>query len=119
MVMHTRRVMVNILLIDTAAQGHDSVLVCAPDLQSWGTGFNPRQRPTEPGAHQDCHTSEVGELVPAAAGRGVKSPLYGHGLVNVGLLLAPFQSSLCSWSVSCKADPGHYRRKQKNHNFEL
>ena len=62
---------------------HDSVEVSTPDLQSRGTGYDPRQRSTVymPRAHQAYHPSEVGKLVPASAGV-VKSPLYGNGVVS-------------------------------------
>ena len=72
--------------------------------------------PNMPRAYLACHPSGVSKLAPALT--GVKSPLYSHGVVSVELLLAPFHSSFSSWSVSCKADSGHFNC-MKNWNFEL
>ena len=73
-----------------------------------------------PRAYQASHSSKIDKLVPASA--GVKSYLYDHGVVSVGLLLAPLHSSFCSWSVNCEAGSSYFvceSRYIKNRNFEL
>ena len=100
--------------------GHDSVVVSAPDSQSGDTGFDPRQHPTCPRLTKPSILLRSVNWYQLRL--GVKSPLYGHGVVSVGLLLAPFHSSFCSWSVSCKAGSGHFRcksRYRKSGTFEL
>jgi hypothetical protein len=66
-----------------------------------------------PDAHQTFHPSEVGKLYQLWL--GAKSSSHGHGVVSVELLLGPFHSSFCSWSVSYKTGSGHFRCKIRYH----
>ena len=89
----------------------DSEVVSSSNSQSGGTGFDSRQRPTCPGLTKPSILLRSVNWYQLRL--GVKSPLYGHGVVSVGLLLAPFHSSFCSWSVCCKAGSGHFRCKSR------
>jgi len=53
-----------------------------------------------PDAHQAFHPSEVGKLYQLWL--GARSSSHGHEVVSVELLLGPFHSSFCSWSVVIK-----------------
>ena len=90
-------------------------MVSAPNSQSGGTGFDPRQHPTCPRLTKP--SSLLRSVNWYQLRLGVISQLYGHGVVSVGLLLAPFRSSFCSWSVSCKAGSGHFRCKSRYRKF--